>query len=100
MLSFVKRIFTILMFTVAVSACASGGEHSGGGEKTPTWKMPYSDENSQANPDALNEMSIRKEMPHRHAPTTDWDFYYKHCSINGADTIYSATSYDCTGPSF
>lgn len=63
--------------------------------------MPYGDENSRAPGAAFSgdAMMIRKDMPHQQDPKP-WDFYYKHCAINGEEDVYSKNSYDCTGPSF
>jgi hypothetical protein len=86
-----KRSFVFLIFTLATAACAS----------SEGWKMPYSDDDSKAPGDAFaaDSMMVRKDMPHRPDPKP-WEFYYKHCSINGDETFYSMTSYDCTGPAF
>jgi hypothetical protein len=62
------------------------------------WKMPYTDEDSQAAAEAFtSDMSVRKNMPHR-TDAKPFEFYYKHCSVNGTETYYSKTSYDCSGP--
>ncbi|MGZ3722675.1 MAG: hypothetical protein ACXVA9_07095 [Bdellovibrionales bacterium] len=64
--------------------------------------MPeVSDEGSRANPAAYGSdgFTFRKDQPN-HSDARPWDFYYKHCAINGDETVYSATSYDCSGPSF
>ena len=63
--------------------------------------MAENDDASKASPDAYGSdgMAFRKDMPHR-ADFKPWDFYYKHCAMNGDESYYSATSYDCSGPSF
>jgi hypothetical protein len=62
--------------------------------------MPDNDDNSPAPGEAFaGSMAIRKDMPHRKDPKP-WEFYYKHCAVNGDETYYSMTSYDCSGPSF
>ena len=62
--------------------------------------MPNSDDSSQADGAAFaGDIAIRKDMPHRPDPKP-WDFYYKHCSVNGDEAFYSKTSYDCAGPSY
>jgi hypothetical protein len=59
--------------------------------------------NYEGNPDpasyGADAMVFSKDQPHRADPPA-WEFYYKHCAMNGGDSYYSATSYDCSGPSF
>ena len=60
--------------------------------------MPESDLDSTARPEAFaGDMAIRKVMPDRRGQKP-WEFYYKHCSVNGNEVFYSKTSYDCNGP--
>lgn len=60
--------------------------------------MPYGDENSQAAAAAFSaDMSVRKDMPYR-PDAKKWEFYYKHCAMNGDEIYYSKTSYDCIRP--
>ena len=61
--------------------------------------IPALDENSQAAPEAYasDGMTFRKPMPDR-SDWKPWEFYYKHCSVNGNESHYSKTSYDCSGP--
>lgn len=42
-------------------------------------------------------MHFRKPMPDRR-DSKPWEFYYKHCAMNGNEAYFSKTSYDCTGP--
>ena len=42
-------------------------------------------------------MHYRKPMPD-HSQDENWEFYYKRCSLNGQDNIFSGRGYDCTGP--
>ena len=44
-------------------------------------------------------MTFRKDMPHRE-DRRPWEFYYKHCALNGSETYFSSTSYDCAGPAY
>jgi hypothetical protein len=63
--------------------------------------MPYSDDASTAEGDAWagSSMFPRKQMSkHGRGPANDWDFYFKHCSMNGNESYFSKTAYDCTGP--
>lgn len=46
---------------------------------------------------AAEAFTFRKGMPDRQY-WKPWEFYYKHCSINGNEVFYSKTSYDCSGP--
>ena len=46
---------------------------------------------------AAEAMHFRKEMPKRANPRT-WEFYYKHCALNGNESHYSKSSYSCSGP--
>lgn len=82
----------LLTFVLLLSACAS----SRGG-----WRMPDSADNDAANPDpasyGADAMTFRKDMPHRPDPPA-WEFYYKHCSVNGNEAYFSKTSYDCSLP--
>jgi hypothetical protein len=87
------------ILAVSVSACASSEppKYSSG----DSFLMPYSDDASTAPGDAFagSAMFPRKQMPkHGRSPASDWDFYFKHCSMNGNETFYSKTSYDCSGP--
>jgi len=86
----------VLMFLL-LGACAS----SSGGDDGHTWKMPVNDENANPNPDSYGAdgFTFSKEQPHREDPKS-WQFYYKHCAMTGEESYYSATSYDCTGPSW
>jgi hypothetical protein len=84
-----RFLFVILFFSLA--GCAS---------QPGTWRQPA---NFDGNPNpaayAGDAMYFSKDQPHRPDPKP-WEFYYKHCAMNGDETYYSATSYDCSGPSF
>jgi hypothetical protein len=84
--------FCVLLFSF-LAGCASAGDSSSG------YLMPEMDEGSQADPNAFaaDSFTFRKDMPDRR-DWKPWEFYYKHCSINGREAFYSKTSYDCTGP--
>jgi hypothetical protein len=88
------KSFAVIVLVLLVSACASS---SGGG----SWKMPVDDANANPNPDSYGSdgFALRKDMPHRD-DFKPWQFYYKHCAMTGEESYYSATSYDCTGPSW
>lgn len=43
-----------------------------------------------------NSMAFSKEQPER-APN-NYDFFYKHCQVDGEKVFYSKTSYDCSEP--
>ena len=91
-----KTIFLCLVF--CLMGCASGGanDSGGGGEGGGTFRMPYSDDNSQARGEAFaGDLSLRKDMPARDTKYKPFDFYFKRCSLNGNETYYSRTSYDC-----
>src|SRR4051794_33981026 len=93
-----------VIFLLVLSACASssGGSRPGVNSDNGTWRMPEaSDEGSHARPAAYGAEAFmfRKDQPN-HSNPRPWDFYYKHCAMNGEDTVYSATSYSCAGPSF
>jgi hypothetical protein len=45
-------------------------------------------------------MTFRKAMPDHRDTFKPWEFYYKHCAMTGDEEYFSATSYDCTGPSY
>lgn len=63
--------------------------------------IPESDSESTADGEAFTAaaMHFRKRMPAR-KPTVeqDWEFYFKHCAMNGNESYFSKTSYDCSGP--
>ena len=61
--------------------------------------MPYGDENVlvDASAYAADGMTFRKDMPYRPNPKP-WEFYFKHCAVNGNEVFYSKTFYDCSGP--
>lgn len=83
-----------------LTGCASGGG-AGSKDSGESFRMPYSDENNRASAGAFaGDMEIRKDMPRRQPQFTPFDFYFKHCAMNGNETYYSKTSYDCTLPGF
>ncbi len=92
----IRMILGLLVWLVA--GCASSGSSS---SDSSGYLWPESDEASEASGHAFTAsgMHFRKTMPAR-KPTAEqsWDFYYKHCSMNGNETHFSKTSYDCTGP--
>jgi hypothetical protein len=59
--------------------------------------LPESDTDSQAPGEAFNPMTFRKAMPDRRDQKS-WEFYYKHCALNGDEEPFSATAYDCSAP--
>lgn len=63
------------------------------------YMLPESDTESEAPGEAFaaDSMMFRKEMPD-HRDQKKFEFYYKHCSMNGDEEFFSKTSYDCTGP--
>jgi hypothetical protein len=77
------RTYALLLLTVWITGCASAPymlpEPEGGDTDPP--------------------MTFRKAMPD-HRSDKPWDFYYKHCAMTGDSEYFSATSYDCTGPSY
>jgi hypothetical protein len=46
---------------------------------------------------AADPMHFRKPVPN-HSGQKSWEFFFKHCSMNGNESYYSKTSYDCSGP--
>ncbi len=84
------------MFLILILATATGCATSDG------WLMPYGDENAHPVAAAYgNEtFSVRKPMPHRPENVRPYEFFYKHCSMNGDEAVYSKTAYDCAGPAF
>jgi len=94
------RVLVVAGSVVCV-ACASDGEYANYSGDQPTFLMPHSDDNSQAPGDAWtgSGMYPRKQMPkHDRSPANNYDFYFKHCSMNGNASYFSKTSYDCSGP--
>lgn len=96
-----KIIFAVwIAATVFLFGCASSDtpvKYSKGG----SFYMPYSDDNSQAPGDAWTGAGMypRKQMPkHDREPANEYDFYFKHCAMNGNASYFSKTSYDCSGP--
>jgi hypothetical protein len=85
------KVFACLLLIFGLSACAS----------KRGWRMPDFDDGSTADAAAYGAdgMYIGKEMPHR-PDFKPWEFYYKHCSVNGDEAFYSKTSYDCAGPRY
>jgi hypothetical protein len=85
------RALAVIIFCF-LAGCASS---------STSWRMPVNDEGSRARPEAYGAdgYTFSKDQPHRADPKP-FEFYYKHCAINGDETYYSATSYDCSGPSF
>jgi hypothetical protein len=84
---------------ILLVGCASDGQpkYSSG----DYFIMPNSDDASTAPGDAWTGSSMypRKQMPkHGREPANDWEFYFKHCSMNGNESYFSKTSYDCSGP--
>ncbi len=83
------------------SGSSGGGSSSSSGSGGDSFMLPESDSESIAQGDAFTgaAMHFRKSMPAR-KPTAEqqWDFYFKHCSMNDNATHFSKTSYDCTGP--
>src|SRR5262249_8311360 len=94
----------MLVLILLLSGCASDGTYTSGLKSGDSvFLLPYGDDNSKAPGDAWtgSGMFPRKGMVHHgREPANDWDFYYKHCSMNGDENYYSKTSYDCTGPLF
>jgi hypothetical protein len=84
------KLLALPFFILLLSCQSTGG-----------WKMPDTDDGSHANSAAYaaDSMMFRKDMPHRD-PSSDWEFYYKHCSMNGQRDIYTRDMYDCSGPAF
>lgn len=82
------RALIAFSFFLALSGCASD-----------PYMWPDTDAGSPAHGDAYaaDAMHFRKPMPDRREHKS-WDFYYKHCSMNGQETYFSKTSYDCNGP--
>lgn len=73
----------------------------GSAEKKQTFMLPDTYEEGDGDPAGLaaSSMHIRKPMPvHKKNEDSNWDFYFKHCSVNGRESYFSKTSYDCTGP--
>ena len=63
--------------------------------------LPDSNEDSIAEGSAFtaSSMHFRKPMPtHSREEPNNWEFYFKHCSMNGNESYFSKTSYDCSGP--
>lgn len=93
----VRGIF--LAIAAALVGCASSEYPRYTSEST--FLMPHSDDESLAEGDAWagSSMYPRKLMPqHERKPANDYDFYFKHCAMNGNEVFYSKTSYDCAGP--
>jgi hypothetical protein len=84
-----QSVFCSVCFFIFVVGCSTSGPYM----------LPEVDDGSQARPEAYaaDTMTFRKGMPDRR-DWKPWEFYYKHCSINGREAYYSKTSYDCTGP--
>lgn len=87
-----RHVILQLIFSLILVGCASSSDSDG-------YMLPELDEGSQAHPYTYNSdgMTFRKIMPDRRE-WKPWEFYYKHCSVNGNETYYSKTSYDCSGP--
>jgi hypothetical protein len=63
--------------------------------------LPDTNDISRAPGEAFtaSSMTFRKQMPtHEREEPNDWEFYFKHCSMNGNESYFSKTSYDCSGP--
>jgi len=98
-----KRFFLIVTLLLGLLACGSTGAP---GRSTVTsydddsYYIPDGyDSESSARPEAYaaDHMLFRTPAPDRRGER-NWEFFYKHCSMNGNETYYSKTSYDCTGP--
>lgn len=63
------------------------------------YMLPESDSESTAPGDAFAGagMYFRKAMPDRR-DSKPWEFYYKRCSMNGEESYFSRTAYECSGP--
>jgi hypothetical protein len=85
-----------MKWVLAMGFCLVGCASAGG------FRLPENDDSASRAPGAAyagSGMNFRKDMPHQSDPKP-WQFYFKHCSINGDESFYSRTSYDCTGPAF
>lgn len=66
---------------------------------SPAYMLPDTDTESRADGEAFtgSGMHFRKAMPDRRE-WRPWEFYYKHCALNGESTPFARTVYECTGP--
>ena len=81
--------------------CSSSGGGGGRGvsSSSGTRYLPDLDAGNTARGEAYaaEGMHFRKPVPDRRE-FKPWEFYYKHCALNGEESFYSKTSYDCSGP--